>query len=83
MREENGWYVLHDPSENTFWSITQPGNPAHPSAVKRTLVQGAAGVHLKLAVLCGASKDVCDRMVQTFQELDAKIATQARQQAQH
>lgn len=80
LREENDWYVIHDPSEQTFWSITQPSNPAHPSAVKRTLVQTPDGVSMQMGIMCGASKKVCDDLVKTFQKLNAELSQRVREQ---
>jgi hypothetical protein len=74
IREQNGWYVADDPSEHTLWSIAQPANPAFPTAVKRVLVQDPSGVHLRMKVLCGASKPVCDHVVELFRQLNAKAS---------
>jgi hypothetical protein len=73
VREENDWYVFHDSSENTFWSITQPANPAHPSAVKRTLYEEGGSVRMKTSILCGASVEICDSLNRSFQEADASL----------
>jgi len=62
IREENDWYVVKDPAENAFWSITSPAHPAHPTAVKRTLVQDADGMRLAMRVQCGAAKATCERV---------------------
>jgi hypothetical protein len=79
IREENGWYVATDPSDYTLWSIAQPSNPAYPTAVKRTVVQSESVVSVRMKVLCGASKQVCDHTVQLFQQLNNQI----RQSMQH
>jgi hypothetical protein len=78
LREENDWYVASDPGENTFWSITKPEHPAHPAAVKRTLVQDASGVRLTMKVKCGASKEVCDGVVHQFEQINENLSKTLR-----
>ena len=73
IREENDWFVINDPSEDAIWSIAQPAHPAHPTAVKRTLVQDDSGVRLVMRVQCGAAKEICDRVVQQFQQANENL----------
>ena len=78
MREENDWLVFADPSEDAFWSITTPANPAHPTMVKRRLVEQNGEVKLLLAARCGAPKPVCDQVVQRFRDDGEAIAKSLR-----
>lgn len=73
IREENGWIVVNDPSENAFWSITTPQLAPHPAAVKRRLVEKDGAIRMEMTVQCGAPKPICDRMVQVFQETDRNL----------
>lgn len=82
IREENQWYVASDPSQNTIWSIAQPGNPAYPSAFKRTIVDSGGALHLRMRVLCGASKETCDATVRSFLALNEKIKGELKKKAQ-
>jgi hypothetical protein len=79
IREQNDWYILDDPSDHTIWSIAEPTNPAYPTAVKRTIVQDAVGIHLRTRMICGASKQICDQVAMAFKQLNAE----ARQAVQH
>ena len=81
MREENDWYVANDPAENSFWSIAQPTHPAHPTAVKRSLVQDASGVRLVMKVRCGAPKAACDAVVHQFEQINEALRQSMRRQA--
>jgi len=78
VREENDWFVLKEPNGRSFWSITQPAHPAHPTVVKRTLVEDTEGIRMVMRVKCGAPKETCDRVVQQFQQGDARAVEQLR-----
>ena len=43
FREEDGWIIAEDRSHYTLWSFAPEGDPAYPSAVKRSAVQGSGG----------------------------------------
>jgi hypothetical protein len=78
IREENDWVVVNDPGEHTFWSITAAGNPAHPAAVKRTLVEQDGAIRIQMNILCGAPKTSCDLMVNQFKEINEGLAKSLR-----
>lgn len=73
LKEQNDWFVLTDTAASTVWSIATPRHPAHPTAVKRAFIQKDGAVFVKMDVQCGASKAVCDQVVQQFQSLNAGI----------
>lgn len=75
-REEHNWVVLSDQADHSIWSIAQPGNPAYPAAVKRHFFEHNGAVSVRMQVMCGASKAVCDQMVQLFQQGDERIRKQ-------
>jgi hypothetical protein len=73
FREEGGWTIAEDRSHYTLWSFATEGDPAYPSAVKRTAVQEADGsVTMNMNVLCEATQDVCDKLVANFNELNER-----------
>jgi hypothetical protein len=73
FREEGGWIIAEDRSHYTLWSFATEGDPAYPSAVKRTAVQEAGGnVTMNMTVLCEATQDACDKMVANFNELNER-----------
>jgi hypothetical protein len=71
--EANGWTVAQDKSHFTLWSFSPPGNPAYPSAVKRTAVQGDKGVNMNMSVLCEATQEACDKLVADFEALNRRL----------
>jgi hypothetical protein len=70
----NGWTVATDDGGSTLWSFPPPGHPAYPSAVKRRIVQTAdGGWSIGMAVQCGGTKQACDDLVRSFQQLNAAM----------
>jgi hypothetical protein len=77
-RLENDWFALQDHQGHVLWSITAPGNAMHPSMVKRTLVQRDGGVEIGMSIKCGASRQACDTLVQTFQASNDRLRQRLR-----
>ncbi len=77
-RLENDWFALHDHQGHVLWSITAAGNAMHPSMVKRTLVQRDGGVEIGMSIKCGASRQACDTLVQTFQANNDRLRQRLR-----
>jgi hypothetical protein len=73
FREEGGWIIAEDRSHYTLWSFATEGDPAYPSAVKRTAVQEAGGsVTMNMNILCESTQDACDKMVANFNETNER-----------
>jgi len=74
IREENDWFLIDDASEKTLWSIATPRHAVYPTAVKRTLVQEKEKIDIRMQVLCGADKALCDDLVEQFRKVNAGLA---------
>jgi hypothetical protein len=73
FREEGGWIIAEDRSHYTLWSFATEGDPAYPSAVKRTAVQQSGGdVTMSMNILCESTQDACDKLVANFNELNER-----------
>ena len=73
FREEAGWIIAEDRSHFTLWSFATEGDPAYPSAVKRTVVQESGGsVTMNMNILCESTQDACDKLVANFNELNER-----------
>jgi hypothetical protein len=70
---QNGWIVAAEAATRTIWSFTPPGHPAYPAAVKRQIVQQADGAYVNMTVQCEASKQACDDLVRTFEQLNDQM----------
>lgn len=72
-QEENGWVVAYDKGASTLWSFAPKSDPSFPSVVKRTVEENNNELSIRMGVLCGASKEACDRLVREFADLNEKI----------
>lgn len=71
--EAQEWMIADDSTHFTVWSFAPVGDPAYPSAVKRTAVKEGSGVNLKMQVLCESSQSACDKLVRDFQALNERV----------
>jgi hypothetical protein len=76
---ENGWTVISDSEHRTLWSFTPASRPAHPAAVRRTIVQRGNDIFVDMAVLCEAAKPACDQLVTDFTTLNERIRKELKQ----
>ncbi|WP_051293448.1 DUF4019 domain-containing protein [Pseudoduganella violaceinigra] len=70
---ENGWTTADDKANRTLWSFTEPGNPAHPAAVRRTVVMENGQASIRMHALCQAQKADCDSMLEEFRRMNAAL----------
>lgn len=73
ISEEGGWTTADDKANRTLWSFTLPGHPAHPAAVRRTVVMENGQVSIKMNALCPAGKEACDSMLEDFRRMNAAL----------
>lgn len=71
--ERDGWTIIEDDAAGTLWSFTPASHPAHPAAVKRTVVQEDGQVFIDTKGLCQAEKTECDRLMVQVHELNELI----------
>jgi hypothetical protein len=78
FKNQGGWTVAEDAADKTIWSFPPAGHPAYPSAVKRQIVPDANGSTIQMSVHCQASKEACDDLVRSFEQLNAQMAAGLR-----
>lgn len=71
--EQQGWLIIDDQKELSLWSFTPRSHEAHPAAVKRTILEKDGAIFVQMNVLCGASKEACDRLVAEFNALNDRM----------
>lgn len=71
--DNRGWTIADDTPARTIWSFTPAGYPAHPSAVKREIIEENGVVSLRMSVMCLASKAACDDLVRTFEQMNRSM----------
>jgi hypothetical protein len=70
---QNGWTIAEDRSRFTVWSFPPEGDPAYPSAVKRTAVQTSSGVNMDMKILCQSTQAACDKLVADFNAMNERM----------
>jgi hypothetical protein len=73
-REVDGWTIIKIPAENAIWSFTPESHPAHPSMILRAPYEQDGTIYLAMDVKCGATKPVCDALVEAFKAMNARMA---------
>ncbi len=76
IRQNQGWTIVNDQSNRTLWTFTPETHPAHPSAVKRSVLFRDGALYLDLNVLCFSTKDACDNLVREFQALNDRVRSE-------
>jgi hypothetical protein len=71
--EKDGWTIVEDNAAGALWSFTPATHPAHPAAVKRTVVQENGEVFIDTKGLCQAEKTACDQLMVQVHELNEVI----------
>jgi hypothetical protein len=72
LLERDGWVLVQDRDSETsmaLWSFAPVGHPAYPSVVKRRVFERDGSVRIEMDVLCQATEEACEQLVQEFQEL--------------
>lgn len=77
VREVHGWQIVEVRSERALYSFTPATHPAHPSYVKREVVEKDGAVYIETHAKCGAKKSVCDQLIRDFVELNSKVKQSA------
>lgn len=73
ISSHGGWTIVTDSGRRTFWSFTPPGHPAHPAAVKRTVVEKDGAIFIEMGALCQSERVACDKLISEFQALSDMI----------
>jgi len=73
VREERSWIVATSERLQTIWSFPPKNHPAYPSYVKREVVEKDGAIYMETSVRCGAPKPECDKLVQDFIQLNARV----------
>jgi hypothetical protein len=76
---QNGWLIVNEGKDVT-WSFPPRGHDAYPAVAKRVLVEDADGrFRVLTSIKCEASKDACDRLAKSYEELDKAMLKAAEE----
>lgn len=70
-QDQSGWLVVND--GGTMWTFAPEGHEASPAVVRRQIVEQDGRLFIHTELLCQAAKPPCDRLNQTFQDLNAQM----------
>lgn len=73
---QGGWTIADDKAVHAIWSFTPADHPAHPAVVRRALVEKNGAVSMNMTALCQASKEACDKLMEDFKELNARMSAE-------
>ena len=79
ISNEDGWTIIADGL--ALWSFTPEVHPAHPTAVKREVIERDGKVVIEMAVLCQSTKEPCDQLVREFAERNENMRRQLTQES--
>jgi hypothetical protein len=73
---QGGWTIINTKEGKNFvlWSFTPATHAAHPTAVKRIVLEEGGMVKIDTRALCQAKKAACDKLMAEFDELNKKIS---------
>jgi hypothetical protein len=75
---QGGWTIVDDREDHSIWSFTPSSHPAHPAAVKRTVVEKNGAIYIEMSALCQASKSECDKLIAEFKALNEQMRKSMR-----
>ena len=73
IRQKESWIIASSKEYRTVWSFTPKSHPAHPSYVKREVVEENGTISIKTSAKCGAEKTVCDQLIRDFIKLNNRV----------
>lgn len=63
VSKEYGWTIIEDRDANAVWSFTPEKHPAHPTMVKRTLIDHGRAVEIVMDGQCEADYEACEKVM--------------------
>ena len=70
---QQGWVIFKDSTDSSLWSFTPKEHPAHPAAIKRTVLEKNGELYIAMKAMCGAEKLACDELIQNFREMNEQM----------
>lgn len=76
MSRVNGWLSVEDPVNKTLWTFAPEDDPAHPAAIKRTVVEEFDRVVIVMDIRCEGDAGACDALEEHFLSLNESTRNQ-------
>jgi len=69
-----------DPATHFIWNFATRANAAFPSVACRRIVKVGAAFKVVTEITCGAEKAACDRLAESYNELDRRMRESVEKQ---
>lgn len=63
VSKKYGWTIMEDREAGAVWSFTPEDHPAHPTMVKRTLIDHGRAVEIVMDGQCEADYEACEKVM--------------------
>lgn len=85
VTEPDRWTIIREAAPAyTQWSFTPVGHYAHPAVVRRGIKIAENGdVSIETTSLCEAQKLSCDKLLEEFQQMNARAKQSVQQRLQN
>lgn len=77
MSLADGWLTIEDPAQRTLWTFAPESDPAHPAAIKRSVIPQGDQLVIRMDIRCEGAIDACDALEQHFLGLNQSASEQA------
>jgi hypothetical protein len=77
MSLADGWLTIEDPAQRTLWTFAPEADPAHPAAIKRSVIPQGDQLVIRMDIRCEGAIDACDALEQHFLGLNQSASEQA------
>lgn len=63
VSREYGWTIIQDREAGAVWSFTPEDHPAHPTMVKRTLIDHGRAIEIVMDGQCESDRESCEAVM--------------------
>lgn len=78
MSTADGWLTIEDPVAMTLWTFAPESDPAHPAAIKRTVVEDDGRIVIRMDIRCEGDAAACDALEEHFLSLNQNVREQVQ-----
>jgi hypothetical protein len=72
VTKPDGWIIANE-GQSVFWSFTPQGHYAYPAVIRREIIMREGNIYVEMRALCQAEKELCDRLLREFQDLNERM----------
>lgn len=73
VSEEDGWTLVEEP-DGTLWNFTPSDHPAHPTVVKREVVERPGKDDIDMHGRCEGPRSACQELIRKFEYQNAQLS---------